>query len=56
MNVNSFGQPMCEPQTVVLRTNSKTAANIRLKEIKKRRALRGNQIPMHRDASNIQCR
>lgn len=31
--VNSFGQPVSELQTVVLRTNSITAANIRLKEI-----------------------
>jgi hypothetical protein len=43
MNVNSFEQPSCEPQTVVLRTNSKAADNIRLKEILKRRALFGNQ-------------
>jgi hypothetical protein len=41
--VNRLEQPLCEPQTVVLRTNSFTAANIRLKEILKRRALFGNQ-------------
>ena len=39
MNVNSFEQTVCEPQTVVLRTNSKTAGNIRLKEILKKGAL-----------------
>ncbi|MEI6123980.1 MAG: hypothetical protein WCQ95_10170 [Bacteroidota bacterium] len=43
MNVNRFGQPAYELQTVVLRGKSKTAANIRLKEILKRRALFGNQ-------------
>ena len=43
MNVNSFEQTVSELQTVVLRTNSKTAGNIRLKEILKRRALFGNQ-------------
>ena len=43
MNVNRFEQPVCELQTVVLRTNSRAAANIRLKEILKRRALFGNQ-------------
>ena len=42
-NVNRFGQKVSELQTVVLRTNSRAAANIRLKEIKKRRALRGKQ-------------
>ena len=39
MKVNSFEQPLCEPQTVVLRTNSMAAANIRLKEILKKGAL-----------------
>ena len=43
MNVNSFERTVSELQTVVLRTNSKTAGNIRLKEILKRRALFGNQ-------------
>jgi hypothetical protein len=43
MNVNRFGQSACELQTVVLRGKSRTAANIRLKEILKRRALFGNQ-------------
>jgi hypothetical protein len=33
MNVNRFEQSVCELQTVVLRANSKPAANIRLKEI-----------------------
>ena len=42
-NVNRFGQTVSELQTVVLRTNSITAHNIRLKEILKRRALFGNQ-------------
>jgi hypothetical protein len=41
--VNRFGQSVCGLQTVVLRTNSKAADNIRLKEILKRRALFGNQ-------------
>jgi hypothetical protein len=43
MKVNPSYNLWCEPQTVVLRTNSFTAANIRLKEILKRRALFGNQ-------------
>ena len=43
MNVNRLEQTSCELQTVVLRTNSITADNIRLKEILKRRALFGNQ-------------
>jgi hypothetical protein len=43
MNVNRLEQPLCEPQTVVLRTKSLAAYNIRLKEILKRRALFGNQ-------------
>ena len=33
LNVECFGQSVCELQTVVLRTNSKAADNIRLKEI-----------------------
>ena len=43
LNVNRFGQTVSELQTVVLRTNSTAADNIRLKEILKRRALFGNQ-------------
>ncbi len=43
MRVNNFGQPAYELPTVVLRGQSKTAANIRLKEILKRKALFGNQ-------------
>jgi hypothetical protein len=43
MNVNRLERTSYEPQTVVLRTNSSTAGNIRLKEILKRRALFGNQ-------------
>ncbi len=39
LNVNRFGQSVCELQTVVLRMNSKTAGNIRLKEILKKGAL-----------------
>ena len=42
-NVNRFGQGVCGLQTVVLRTDSRAAHNIRLKEILKRRALFGNQ-------------
>ena len=42
-NVNRFEQAVSELQTVVLRTNSTAAANIRLKKILKRRALFGNQ-------------
>ena len=37
--VNRFGQTVCGLQTVVLRTNSKAAHNIRLKEILKKGAL-----------------
>jgi hypothetical protein len=40
---NYYYQPLTELQAVVLRPNSKTAHNIRLKEILKRRALFGNQ-------------
>lgn len=43
MNVNRLEQTVSELQTVVLRGNSTAAANIRLKEILKRRALFGNQ-------------
>jgi hypothetical protein len=43
LNVNRLEQSVCKLQTVVLRPNSKPAANIRLKEILKRRALFGNQ-------------
>ena len=43
MNVNHIYKLLSELQTVVLRPNSKPAANIRLKEILKRRALFGNQ-------------
>ncbi len=42
-NVNRFEQSVCELQTVVLRTDSRAADNIKLKEILKRRALFGNQ-------------
>ncbi len=31
MNVNRFEQSVCEPQTVVLRTNSKASDNIKIK-------------------------
>lgn len=43
MNINRLEQTVSELQTVVLRGNSTAAANIRLKEILKRRALFGNQ-------------
>ena len=43
MNVIWLLQSLCETQAVSLRTNSKAAHNIRLKEILKRRALFGNQ-------------
>jgi hypothetical protein len=43
MNVNRFVESVCEIRTVVLRGKSRTAHNIRLKEILKRRALFGNQ-------------
>ena len=43
LNVNRHEQTVSELQTVVLLTNSTAAANIRLKEILKRRALFGNQ-------------
>jgi hypothetical protein len=46
MNVNRLEQTLSELQTAVLRTNSTAAANIRLKEILKRRALFGNQTVM----------
>ena len=42
-NVNRFEQSVCGLQTTHLRTDSKAADNIRLKEILKRRALFGNQ-------------
>ena len=43
LNVNRFEQSVCELQTTHLRTDSRAAGNIRLKEILKRRALFGNQ-------------
>ena len=43
LNVNRFEQSVCGLQTLPLRTNSKAADNIRLKEILKRRALFRNQ-------------
>jgi len=42
-NVNRFEQSVCGLQTTRLRTDSRAADNIRLKEILKRRALFGNQ-------------
>ena len=39
MSSNLSNNLWCEPQTIVLRTNSFTAANIRLKEILKKGAL-----------------
>ncbi len=41
--VNRFRQSVCELDKPHLRMESRAAANIRLKEIKKRRALFGNQ-------------
>jgi len=41
--INRIYNLLSQLQTVVLRPNSKPAANIRLKEILKRRALFGNQ-------------
>jgi hypothetical protein len=43
MNVNRFYKLLWELRTDVLRSNSRTAGNIRLQEILKRRALFGNQ-------------
>ena len=43
LNVNRFEQSVCGLQTTHLRTDSRAADNIRLKEILKRRALFGNQ-------------
>lgn len=39
LNVNRFGQSVCELQTVVLRLNSTVAANIRLNKIKKKKGI-----------------
>ena len=47
LNVECFGQSVCEPQTVVLRGNSRAAANIRLKEILKKGALTVIQTVVH---------
>lgn len=47
LNVECFGQTVSELQTDELRTNSRAAHNIRLKEILKRRALRGKQRVEH---------
>jgi hypothetical protein len=43
MNVNRLEQTACKTRPDELRTSSRAAANIRLKEILKRRALFGNQ-------------
>jgi hypothetical protein len=50
-NVNRFGQSVCGLPTFPLRTNSRAADNIRLKEILKRRALFGNQTVVLRTGS-----
>ena len=42
-NATHLEQPVCELRTHELRTDSSTAANIKLKEILKRRALFGDQ-------------
>ena len=46
-NVNRFGQTVSELQTVVLRTDSRAAANIRLKEILKKGALTVKRTVVH---------
>ena len=47
-NVNRFEQSACGLQTVVLRSDSSgMRITLRLKEIKKRRALRGKQTVVH---------
>ena len=43
-NVNRFGQSACGIETVVLRGKNKPAANIRLNEILKRRALTAGDL------------
>ena len=45
--VNRLEQSVCEPQTVVLRTDSRAADNIRLKEILKKGALTVIQTVVH---------
>ena len=47
LNVNRFGQSVCGLQTVVLRTDSRAAANIRLKEILKKGALTVKRTVVH---------
>ncbi len=47
MNVNHLEQTSYELQTVVLRTNSSTAGNIRLKEILKKGALTVRRTVVH---------
>ena len=43
----SYEQTFYEPQTVVLRTNSRAAGNIRLKEILKKGALTVKRTVVH---------
>ena len=47
LNVNRFGQSVCELQTVVLRGEIRAAANIRLKEILKKGALTVKRTVVH---------
>ena len=47
LNVECFGQSVCGLETVVLRTNSRAAANIRLKEIFKEGALTVKRTVVH---------
>lgn len=46
-NVNRFEQTLCDPQTVVLRSDSRAAHNIRLKEILKKGALTVKRTVVH---------
>ena len=46
-NVNRFVESVCELRTVVLRGKSRTAANIRLKEILKKGALTVKRTVVH---------
>jgi hypothetical protein len=47
MNSYRLEQPVCKLQTILLRMNSKTAANISLNEILKKGALVVNQSAVH---------
>ena len=47
LNVNRFEQPVCGLQTTHLRTDSRAADNIRLKEILKKGALTVKRTVVH---------